>query len=106
IHGLEKSLRDLGDKVTDEEKQPVEAAIKDLREALEGDDKAAIDDKSQKLSEAAAPIMEKVYGQAAEGEQGEQAADASASADAGADDVVDADFEEVKDDEKKSGTNS
>src|SRR5699024_8711798 len=61
IHGLEKSLRDLGDKVTDEEKQPVEAAIKDLREALESDDKAAIDDKSQKLSEVSSPVMEKVY---------------------------------------------
>src|SRR5699024_11451681 len=58
IHSLEKSMKDLDDKISDDEKQPVEAAIKELREALEGDDKAAIDDKTQKLSEAAAPIME------------------------------------------------
>jgi len=109
IHGIEKSMRDLGDKVTEDEKKPIEEAITELRSALEGDDKDEIDAKTQKLSEASAPVMEKVYGQGAEGEapegadaQGGQSGQ-SANQD---DDVVDADFEEVKDDDKKSGTNS
>jgi molecular chaperone DnaK len=106
IHGIEKSMRDLGDKVTEDEKKPIDEAIAELREALEGDDKAAIDEKTQKLSEASTPVMEKVYGQGAEGE-GEPAAGAEGQAQGGQeDDVVDADFEEVQDDDKKSGTNS
>jgi len=109
IHSLEKSMKDLDDKISDDEKQPVEAAIKELREALEGDDKAAIDDKTQKLSEAAAPIMEKVYGQQAgdEAESGQAADEAAGDASsADGDDVVDGDFEEVSDDDKQSGTGS
>src|SRR5699024_6251129 len=107
IHGVEKALRDLGDKVTDDEKQPIEAAIKDLREALEGDDKDAIETKTQKLTEVSSPVMEKVYSQSgadAQADQADQAESASTSSN-DSDDVVDADFEEV-DDEKKSGTNS
>src|SRR5699024_2919945 len=73
IHGVEKALRDLGDKVTDDEKQPIEAAIKDLREALEGDDKDAIDAKTQKLTEVSSPVMEKVYSQAGADAQADQA---------------------------------
>ncbi|MGB7755981.1 MAG: molecular chaperone DnaK [Salinisphaera sp.] len=108
IHGIEKAMRDLGDKVSDEEKKPVDDAIAELRTALEGDDKDDIEAKTQKLSEASAPIMEKAYSQggdeAQEGAaeaQGEQSQSGNAE-----DDVVDADFEEVKDDDKKSGTNS
>ncbi|MES1926839.1 molecular chaperone DnaK [Salinisphaera sp. T31B1] len=106
IHGIEKSMRDLGDKVTEDEKKPIDEAIAELRTALEGDDKDEIDAKTQKLSEASAPVMEKVYGQGAEGEA-EQGADAQAQGQGSQDDdVVDADFEEVKEDDKKSGTNS
>ena len=110
IHSIEKSLRDLGDKVTEDEKKPVNEAIVELREALEGDDKDVIESKTQKLSEAAAPIMEKVYGQGenaegadATGETGGQNGQSGSSQE---DDVVDADFEEVKEEDKKSGTNS
>jgi molecular chaperone DnaK len=107
IHGIEKSMRDLGDKVTEDEKKPIEEAITELRTALEGDDKDEIDAKTQKLSEASAPVMEKVYGQGAEGEAAEGADGQTSSQSANQDDdVVDADFEEVKDDDKKSGTNS
>lgn len=108
IHGIEKAMRDLGDKVSDDEKKPVDDAIAELRTALEGDDKDDIEAKTQKLSEVSAPIMEKAYGQG--DEQGEaQDAEAgegqsqSANSD---DDVVDADFEEVNDNDKKSGTNN
>ncbi|KEZ76958.1 molecular chaperone DnaK [Salinisphaera hydrothermalis] len=109
IHGIEKALRDLGDKVSDDEKKPVNDAIAELRTALEGDDKDDIEAKTQKLSEASAPIMEKAYSQGGEGAQ-EGAAEAQGGQQSqsghGDDDVVDADFEEVKDDDKKSGTNS
>jgi molecular chaperone DnaK len=98
IHSMEKSLRELGDKVSEDEKKPVEEAIKELREVLDGDDKAAIDDKTQKLSEAAAPIIQKAYGEQAGA--GEQTGEGDQS---GGEDVVDAEFEEV-DDDKKSGT--
>ncbi len=107
VHGVEKAMRDLGDKVTDEEKQPVEQALTELREALEGDDKAAIDDKTQKLSEASAPVMEKAYSDAAGDEQSDSdEASGKKSQNDDSEDVVDADFEEVDDDKKKSGTNS
>jgi len=107
IHGIEKAMRDLGDKVSDDEKKPIDDAIAELREALEGDDKDAIDEKTQKLSEASSPVMEKAYSQGEEGEQAgaEQASGEGQSQD-DSDDVVDADFEEVNEDDKKSGTNS
>ncbi|MES1951823.1 molecular chaperone DnaK [Salinisphaera sp. S4-8] len=105
IHGIEKAMRDLGDKVSEDEKKPIDDAIAELRTALEGDDKDEIDAKTQKLSEASAPVMEKAYsdGQGDEAAAGEGQAQSEGGSN---DDVVDADFEEVKDDDKKSGTNS
>ncbi|MES1940199.1 molecular chaperone DnaK [Salinisphaera sp. T5B8] len=105
IHGIEKAMRDLGDKVSEDEKKPIDDAIAELRTALEGDDKDEIDAKTQKLSEASAPVMEKAYsdGQGDEAATGEGQAQSEGGSN---DDVVDADFEEVKDDDKKSGTNS
>jgi len=96
IHGTEKSIKDLGDKVEADEKAAAETAIVELKAALEGDDKAVIEAKTEALTEAAGKIAEKAYAEqqgAAEGAQpepgqGEAAAD---------DDVVDAEFEEVKD---------
>lgn len=103
IHGVEKSMRDLGDQVSDDEKKSVDDAIADLRKALEGDDKEDIESKTQKLSEASAPIMEKVYGQ--NGEQAQQGGDSTGEeqqqSSGSDDDVVDADFEEVNDDDNK-----
>ncbi|MDT0634011.1 molecular chaperone DnaK [Spectribacter hydrogenoxidans] len=106
IHGVEKSLKDLGDKVTDDEKKPIEEAISELREVLDGDDKEAIDQKTQKLSEASSSVLEKAYAEAAGGEQAEgQDAEAGKTGSSDSEDVVDAEFEEV-DEEKKSGTNN
>uniref|UniRef100_UPI0032B1A004 Hsp70 family protein n=1 Tax=uncultured Abyssibacter sp. TaxID=2320202 RepID=UPI0032B1A004 len=98
IHGVEKTLKDLGDKVEADEKSAVETAISELQEALKGDDKDAIEAKTQALAEASAKIAEKAY--AAEG--GAEGAAAGAEASGADDDVVDAEFEEVNDDEKKS----
>ena len=95
IHGTEKSIKDLGDKVEAGEKAAAEAAIAELKTALEGDDKDAIEAKTQALTEAAGKIAEKAYAeQAPEGAAqpgAEQAEGATAD-----DDVVDAEFEEVK----------
>jgi molecular chaperone DnaK len=99
IHSVEKSLTDLADKVTDEEKAPVDAAIAELKEVIAGDDLEAITTKTEALTTAFGPIAQKAYADA-EGapDMGEAGADAGAApAD---DDVVDADFEEVKEDTK------
>ena len=105
INATRKSMGEAGDKLTDEEKAPVEAALTELEEVLVSDDADAIMAKTTALTEASATIAEKLYAAAAAA----AAADAGAGAsDAGAssesvkeDDIVDAEFEEVKDDEKK-----
>jgi molecular chaperone DnaK len=98
IHATEKSIADLGDKVEADEKAAAETAITELKAALEGDDKDAIEAKTQALTEAAGKIAEKAYAeQQAQGGAAAGAAEGGAEqANAGADDVVDAEFEEVK----------
>jgi molecular chaperone DnaK len=98
IHATKKSMADAGDKLTDEEKAPVEAAIADLEEALKSDDKDQITAKTTALTEASAKIAEKLYASA---DAGATDAGADAASSKPEDDVVDAEFEEVKDDEKK-----
>jgi molecular chaperone DnaK len=105
IHTTTKSLKDLGDKVSTNDKTAIEAAIDDLKEALKGDDKAAIEAKTQTLAELAGKIAQQAYaqagGDAAAGAEGfTDAAQAAAEKAKGKDnqsDVVDAEFEEVKD---------
>ncbi len=98
IHATNKSLKDLGDKVSEDEKKDIEAAIEELQAAMKGDDKAAIEAKTQALGEKSGKLAERVYK-----EQGAQEGAATAEAEAGAadDDVVDAEFEEVKDADNK-----
>jgi len=94
VHSVKKMLEEAGDKVSEEEKTAVEAAIAELEEALKSDDKDDIEAKTKALTEASQAIAEKMYAeQAAQGEPGEAQAEA--------DDAVDAEFEEVKDDDKK-----
>ena len=95
IHSAEKGIADAGDKITNEEKDPVEAAIKDLKEVLESEDLAAIQEKTASLSQAAMKIGEKLY------QQEQENSENSDEGDNGADDadIVDADFEEVKEEE-------
>ena len=98
IHAAEKSLKDLGDQVEASEKEAIESAIADLKKALEGSDKDEIEAKTKALAEASGKLAEKAYsaGSADAGAAGAAGAEAaSGSAD---DDVVDAEFEEVKDD--------
>jgi len=96
IHATEKSIKELGDKVEADEKAAAESAIAELKAALEGNDKDAIEAKTQALTEAAGKIAEKAYAeqQTAGGAPGAEAeAGAAGNKD---DDVVDAEFEEVK----------
>lgn len=103
VYNAEKTLKDLGDKVTDKEKAPVDEAIKDLKEKLEGSDVEAIKSATEKLSEALYPIAEKLYAEQAENGAG-AAPGADANGSAGEtkenDNVVDADYEVVDDDDK------
>ena len=100
IHATRKSLTELGDKAEEQEKKDIEAAIADLETALKGDDKDAIAAKTTKLTEVAGKLAEKAYAaQQAAGAAGPETASAS-KPEAGKDDAVDAEFEEVKDDKK------
>jgi molecular chaperone DnaK len=102
VHATEKSLEELGDKVTPEERAQVEAAVSDLRDALKADDKELLETKMKALAEASAGLAQKAYEQAQQ-EAGGATADAGAPGGSAADDgVVDAEFEEVKEDESKS----
>ncbi|MEC7547239.1 MAG: molecular chaperone DnaK [Pseudomonadota bacterium] len=96
IHATRKTLEEAGDKATDEEKSAIEAAIADLEEALKGDDKENIEAKTNALTEASSSLAQKLYAeQAAQAEAAGGAEQAEGSAQD--DDVVDAEFEEVKD---------
>jgi len=102
IHTTTKSLKDLGDKVSTNDKTAIEAAIDDLKEALKGDDKAAIEAKTQTLAELAGKIAQQAYaaGDGANADGFTQAAQAAAENAKDKDkqsDVVDAEFDEVKD---------
>lgn len=100
IHATKKSLEDLGDKVEEQEKKDIEAAIADLEEAVKTDDKDQISDKTTKLTEVAGKLAEKAYAeqQASPDAEASAASDDSGSSKSKDDDVVDAEFEEVKDD--------
>ena len=101
VHTVRKTLTDAADKVSDSEKETIEAAIKDLEEALTGSDKDDIEAKTQKLTEVSSELAQKMYAEQAEQAQqagGEQPEGARSEA---ADDAVDAEFEEVKDDDKR-----
>jgi molecular chaperone DnaK len=103
IHATNKTLSEMGDKVEADEKSKIEAAINELKEAMKGDDKDAIDRKTQHLTEVSGKLAERLYAQAgAAGGAPEGGAEShtGSQSSAGADDVVDAEFEEVKEDRK------
>jgi len=104
IYSTEKSIKDLGDKVDAKTKSKVEAAIEPLKKAMEGNDSEEIKRLSEELTQASHKLAEAMYQQASQkdaqqqaGSEGQEQADSSTPDE----DVVDADFEEVKDDDKK-----
>ncbi len=104
VHSVRKSLKDYGDKLDAGEKERIEAAIKDAEESLKSEDKDAIDAKAQALAQAAQKLGEKMYADAQAQQQGATggAGDAQEPSGKADDNVVDAEFTEVKD--KKEGT--
>ena len=96
IHSTEKSLTDLADQVEDGEKADIEAKIKDLRDVLTSEDEEAIDTKLTALAESAGKLAERAYAAQQGGEEAPAAEGGEQSA--AADDAVDAEFEEVKED--------
>jgi len=111
-HAVEKALKDLGEKVSSEERARAESALSDLRAALKSDDKEAIEKKTEALGQASASIAQRAYAQAgggdAPGANAGDAAGAGAGAQAGGeqpkaeDNVVDAEFEEVRDKNRRA----
>ena len=101
IHSTEKMLADFGDKVSDEDKSAVEAAATEVKTAAEGDDVEAIKQKLEALAQASMKLGEAMY-QSGEAEGAAEGPSADAAGSGAADEnVVDVDFEEVKDDDDK-----
>ena len=97
IHGARKAVTDAGEKATPEEKDGIETAASELEDALKGENKEEIEAKIAQLSEASAGLAQKMYAEQAENE--EQEMEANASNEDG--EAVEAEFEEVKEEEKK-----
>ena len=106
IHSVTKSMSEAGDKVTEDEKKAIEPAIEELKEAIKGSDKELIDTKTKALTDASSKMAERLYAanQQQEGQQAGPDAQQGAAGDAESsekpENVVDAEFEEVKDEKK------
>jgi molecular chaperone DnaK len=102
IHGTRKQVEEAGDALSEEDKTEIETAVVALEEAVKADDKEAIDTKTQELIQASAKLMEVAQAKAAaEGAASGDQEPTDAGAQSQNDDVVDAEFEEVKEDDKK-----
>jgi len=102
IHAVKKSLTEHGDKISADEKSRIEAAIKAAEETIKGDDKDAIEARSKELAEASHKLAEKVYSQQQAQSGGSQPEPESGGAKSEDGNVVDAEFEEVKDQKKSA----
>jgi molecular chaperone DnaK len=100
VHSVEKALKDLGEKVTEDEKKAANEAIAQVRTAMSGDDREEIEKKTSALEQASSAILQKMYQEQAAGAAGGGASAEHAEA-APKDDVLDAEFEEVKDNDRK-----
>ncbi|MCG5528424.1 molecular chaperone DnaK [Halorhodospira halophila] len=103
IHSTRKTLSDLGEQVGDAEKQEIESAISELEQVKDGEDKEAIEQKTQELATKAGELAQKAYQQSGGGEEASAGAGSGEAASGEQkEDVVDADFEEVKDEDGNS----
>ncbi len=100
IHSSAKSVVDLGDKVTDDEKKEIEEASEALKAVMDSDDKLVIQEKTEVLATASSKLAERIYAQQAEAEAAAGEGESAENAANNNDDIVDAEFEEVKDDKK------
>jgi molecular chaperone DnaK len=104
VHATEKTLAEHGSKVSEPERTAIENAMADLKEALKGDDSAAISEKTNTLAQASMKLGEAMYKAQAEAGQGANTSESATGADGKKEDVVDAEFTEVDDD--KNGKKS
>jgi molecular chaperone DnaK len=98
VHTVEKALKDVGDKVSEDEKKTATEAIEAVRTAMSGDDREEIERKTQALEQASTALLQKMYEQSAGNAGAESASEGPESK---KDDVLDAEFEEVKESDRK-----
>jgi len=101
VHTVEKAITDAGDKVSDDEKKSANEAIAAVKAAMAGDDREDIERKTQALEQASTALLQKMYEQQSAAAGAQQGQGPSGSAGAKQDDVVDAEFEEVKESDRK-----
>jgi molecular chaperone DnaK len=102
VHTVEKALKDVGDKVSDDEKKAASEALAAVKTAMSGDDREAIESKTQALEQASTALLQKMYEQsAAAGAAGEGGGGPAGNTEKPKDDVLDAEFEEVKESDRK-----
>jgi molecular chaperone DnaK len=100
VHTVEKALKDVGEKVSDDEKKSATESIEAVKAAMSGDDREEIERKTQALEQASTSILQKMYEQAA-GSTPADGGGSGGSAESKKDDVLDAEFEEVKESDRK-----
>jgi len=101
VHSTEKALKEMGDKVSANDRASIESALSDLKRVVSGDDKDVIETKVAALEQATATLAQQAYAQTGAGpEAGAAGANAGGASQGGSDDVLDAEFEEVKDKKK------
>jgi len=98
VHATEKMLRELGDKVSGEERGKIESALAGVKDAIKGDSKSTLETKLRALEQASGGVAQRLYAQQQGGQS--QGGGQGSGGPAGDDNVVDAEFEEVKDDKK------
>jgi molecular chaperone DnaK len=104
IHTVEKALKDAGDKISEDEKKSASDAVAAVKTAMSGDDREDIESKTQALEQASSALLQKMYEQSAAGAGGGSGSDGNSSAghtEKPKDDVLDAEFEEVKESDRK-----
>jgi molecular chaperone DnaK len=102
IHTVEKALKDVGDKISDDEKKAASEAVAAVKTAMSGDDREEIERKTQALEQASTALLQKMYEQSAAGAGGgSDTGGASGQTEKPKDDVLDAEFEEVKESDRK-----
>ena len=102
VHATRSSLKELGEKIGNEDRASIESAIAKVEDAMKGDSKEAIDKAVEQLSQAGQVIYQQAAAEAQAAQEGASGAEAQGGSETGSDDVVDAEFEEVDEDKKSS----
>jgi molecular chaperone DnaK len=101
IHTEEKALKDVGDKISEDEKKSASEAVAAVKTAMSGDDREDIERKTQALEQASTALLQKMYEQSAAAGAGSDTGGTGGHTEKPKDDVLDAEFEEVKESDRK-----